>query len=89
MCSYTILSMPCETSKDQKAFLFLFYFIFLIKNVNYTTKDASILHLKLAGNIRSSYFMTSTFQNTPHFTMAHLLQAVGCWDKKILTPSLC
>jgi hypothetical protein len=43
----------------------------------------------LGGSSRFSYFLTSTpLRCTPIITV-DLLQAMNCWDKEILTSSLC
>jgi hypothetical protein len=64
--SYTIVPMTFETSKGQIAFLFLSWLFFFVKKFQLHYKG-SILHLKLGGSGRSSYFPTSTLsEHTPH-----------------------
>jgi hypothetical protein len=46
--------------------LFVLVMFLCQKNLNYITKDASILHLKLGGRNRSDYFLTSTLSKHTH-----------------------
>jgi hypothetical protein len=48
---------------------------------------SSILSWVVAVGLANSRF--PPFQNAPPITMADLLQAVDCWDKEIVTFSLC
>jgi hypothetical protein len=60
MCFYTIVLMPFGAWKGQKVFIFLPWSFFFVNFFDHITKDASILHLKLSGSYRLSYFPTST-----------------------------
>jgi hypothetical protein len=57
--------------------LFVLVIFIYKKNLNYITKDASILHLKLGGSSRFSYFLTSTPLKCTPITTINLLQAIS------------
>jgi hypothetical protein len=77
-----------ELEKVIKPSPFYLDYFSLLKNFNYITKDASILHLKSNNSGRPSYFLTSTFHDTPPITMVDILQVVGCCGGLFLTLDL-
>jgi hypothetical protein len=77
MCFCTIVSMPFEVWKDQKALsCFCFDYFSSTKNFNHIAKAPSILHLKLGGSHKPDYFLTSTPSDRSPISLTHLLQAV-------------
>jgi hypothetical protein len=62
--SWCVFTWLCQCHfgawKSQKAFIFLFWLLFSIKNLNHIAKDANIFHFKLGDSHRPSYFSTST-----------------------------
>ncbi len=65
MCFYTIVPMPFGASQGQKAFPFLPWLPFFVKEFQLHCKDANILNLKLGNTSRPSYFPTSTPSRHP------------------------
>ncbi len=53
--------------RPKRPYFFCLGYFYTSKNLNYITKDATILHFKLSGNNRFNYFPTSTpLRHTPH-----------------------
>jgi hypothetical protein len=69
--------------KDIGPYFFYLGYYSLTNNFNPIAKVASILHLKLGGSCRPSYFPISTFQKTLSISMIDLLQVADFLYGKI------
>jgi hypothetical protein len=80
MCFYTIVPMPFEAWRGQKALIFLPWSLFFVNKFwsHYKGCLSSILSQAIAIDLTTSQF--SPLQDTPPITTTDLLRAIGFWE---------